>query len=207
MTRFGLTGISVALFAGMVTNAAFAQQNNDAGSAIVRGIFGIFGRAAAISRAKEGWLQIEPQTQGCVAAKTHVQPTVMMNNGVGPDDQRVAPYIEACRREAEEANEREAQAAAAKAAQDEAEKKALEEARLVKAAQDARHRTFVAKYGSENATAIESGQVRMGMTKDEVLAARGAPPRKDAVPPDYELWHYASGDIAFDKGHVSYVGH
>ena len=44
------------------------------------------------------------------------------------------------------------------------------------------------------------------MTTEEVLSARGAPLRKESIPPDAELWHYAEGEVAFSQGQVTYVG-
>ena len=53
--------------------------------------------------------------------------------------------------------------------------------------------------------AIRAGTVQEGMTMDQVLSARGAPLRKEVIPPDTELWHYADGELAFSKGIVTYV--
>ena len=44
------------------------------------------------------------------------------------------------------------------------------------------------------------------MATEEVLSARGEPIRKEVIPPDAELWHYAEGEVAFSQGKVSYVG-
>lgn len=44
------------------------------------------------------------------------------------------------------------------------------------------------------------------MTTAEVLTARGEPIRKEVIPPDAELWHYAEGEVAFSQGKVTYVG-
>ena len=74
-------------------------------------------------------------------------------------------------------------------------------------AQEARHRALVSKFGAATAAVIEAGVVKVGMTKDEVIASKGVPQGKDVVPPNDELWHYASGDVSFTKGRVSYVGH
>jgi hypothetical protein len=43
------------------------------------------------------------------------------------------------------------------------------------------------------------------MTTEEVLSARGEPLRKESIPPDAELWHYAEGEVAFSQGAVTYV--
>jgi hypothetical protein len=44
------------------------------------------------------------------------------------------------------------------------------------------------------------------MTREQVVAVQGLPQRKDAVPPDYEVWHFAFGDVAFTNGRVTYIG-
>ncbi len=54
-------------------------------------------------------------------------------------------------------------------------------------------------------TAAPGGVVK-DMSAVEVLAARGAPIRKEAIPPDAELWYYPEGEVAFTGGKVSYVG-
>jgi hypothetical protein len=55
------------------------------------------------------------------------------------------------------------------------------------------------------AEAIGAGTVLKEMTMDQVLSARGEPLRKQVIPPDAALWHYADGEVAFSSGRVSYV--
>ena len=55
------------------------------------------------------------------------------------------------------------------------------------------------------ADAVRAGIVLKGMTKEQVTQARGAPNRKEVIPPDAELWHYHAGEVAFSDGKVSYV--
>jgi hypothetical protein len=55
------------------------------------------------------------------------------------------------------------------------------------------------------AEAIRNGTVLEGMTTDQVLSARGAPLRKEVIPPDAELWHYAEGEVAFSRGRTTYI--
>ena len=55
------------------------------------------------------------------------------------------------------------------------------------------------------AEAIGAGTVLKEMTMDQVLSARGEPLRKQVIPADAELWHYADGEVAFSSGRVSYV--
>lgn len=58
---------------------------------------------------------------------------------------------------------------------------------------------------AEIVAAIQAGRVLKDMTMPQVLQARGEPMRKEVIPPDAELWHYAGGEVAFSEGKVSYV--
>jgi len=55
------------------------------------------------------------------------------------------------------------------------------------------------------ADAVRAGRVLEGMTRDQVLSARGAALREEVIPPDAELWHYSEGEVAFSQGRVTYV--
>lgn len=63
----------------------------------------------------------------------------------------------------------------------------------------------VAKPAVEIAAAIRTGKVIKDMTMEQVMQSRGAPDRKEVIPPDAELWHYPAGEVAFSAGKVSYV--
>ena len=52
---------------------------------------------------------------------------------------------------------------------------------------------------------LKAGPVVSGMTMEQVLSVRGAPTRKEVIPPDMELWHYPASEVAFQNGKVSYV--
>jgi outer membrane protein assembly factor BamE (lipoprotein component of BamABCDE complex) len=58
-----------------------------------------------------------------------------------------------------------------------------------------------------NADAIIAGIAEIGMSKDEVLEAKGEPRTRDSFPPNHELWAYDRYRIAFTEGRVSYAGH
>ena len=55
------------------------------------------------------------------------------------------------------------------------------------------------------AAAAKAGKVLLEMTLEQVLTALGEPLRKEVIPPDAELWHYANGEVALSKGKVTYV--
>jgi hypothetical protein len=71
--------------------------------------------------------------------------------------------------------------------------------------EDTRRRELTAKYGAEIAEAILAGTVVSGMTMEQVLLVRGDPTHKEVIPPDMELWHYPTSEVAFQNGKVSYV--
>lgn len=75
----------------------------------------------------------------------------------------------------------------------------------VETPEQAQRRALATDHGAEIADAILAGTVLKGMTLAQVLLARGAPARKEVIPPDAELWYYPEGEVAFSAGRVSYV--
>ncbi len=71
--------------------------------------------------------------------------------------------------------------------------------------EQARRRALVTEHGEEIADAILAGAVVKGMSTELVLLVRGEPARREVIPPDAQLWHYADGEVAFAEGKVSYV--
>jgi hypothetical protein len=94
----------------------------------------------------------------------------------------------------------EAPAPASETAQPEVDHSAAEES-----PEQVRRRELTEAHGAEVADAILAGNVLKEMTMAQVLLARGAPTRKEMIPPDAELWHYPAGEVAFSGGKVSYV--
>ena len=76
---------------------------------------------------------------------------------------------------------------------------------VVESPEQKRHRELAEQYGAEVADAIQAGTVLKDMTMEQVLMVRGAPDRKEVIPPDAELWHYTTSEVAFSGGKVSYV--
>jgi hypothetical protein len=89
---------------------------------------------------------------------------------------------------------------------DQQNKRRLEEQKKAAERRDARLQELRTRYGA-HAEAIIDGEVQLGMTKQEVLEARGNPTRQDSLPPNYELWVYSPGRIAFTDQKVTHVGH
>ena len=76
---------------------------------------------------------------------------------------------------------------------------------LAQASNPATKTDLTQKYGQAIADAIYSGVVLKDMTMEQVVLARGAPEKKEAIPPNAELWHFDAGEVAFDNGRVTYV--
>ncbi len=106
------------------------------------------------------------------------------------------------RRRDQAAAERSRQAAEAAAVQ----KRKAAQAAAAKAEQDARRNAVVAKYGAGMADAILAGQVKKGMTAQQVLAAKGQPARRERITTGNEQWYYPGARIIFTNGRVSYIG-
>ena len=180
---------------------------------------------AIISAATQKWGQIDSATQNCLVNRYGISPAQLAQNGIGPNDSRVVPYIASCRqllarqREMEEQAERDRMAAeqarqlAIEQAQA-AQQQAVEDARKQQEEADARaraeseerHRSLVARFGASDAGAIEAGVIRKGMSMEAVRLARGEPARKEVIPPNAELWTYGAQRISFVSGRVTYVG-
>ncbi len=181
------------------------------GQELVKSIFGAIVGAAIIANAQKSWGKVDPNVRDCLATQYGIAPNQLIQQGITAEDQRVAPYVQSCAqavaqailKQQEEQRALEAQQAAAeKARQDQLAAEAAAEAQ-----KKAHHEELVAKYGIEMADAITAGQVRVGMTKDEVLAARGNPDKTEAIPPSDELWQYGPERIAISNGKVTYIGH
>ena len=76
---------------------------------------------------------------------------------------------------------------------------------IMETPEQAQRRALATDHGAEIADAILAGTVLKEMTMAQVLLARGAPARKEVIPPDAELWYYPEGEVAFSAGRVSYV--
>jgi len=178
--------------------------------------------AAIVQNAIKKWEKIDPQVRDCLANQYQGQPAQLAQQGIGPDDSRIVPYVHACEQQIAQARFQAEQAERARQAQIEAQQRANEDAARAQqqaieaqAATEAaaktqaaeHHRQLVAKYGADDAVAIEAGVVRKGMTKEAVLEARGEPNTKESIPPDAELWTYGSERISFANGKVTYIGH
>ena len=119
-------------------------------------------------------------------------------------DQRAQAAAEAEAQRAQAAAEAEATQRKAAEAQAEADRVA---AAAAKAAAEKRHAALVTKYGAKTADDISNHSVSLGMTKDQVLEARGEPVSRQLVPPNDELWKYGADQVVITSGRVSYIGH
>ena len=100
------------------------------------------------------------------------------------------------------AAERSRQAAEAAAAR----KRQAAQAAAARAEREAQRSAVVAKYGAGAADAILAGQVKKGMTPQQVVAAKGQPAKREPITAGNEQWYYPGARIIFTNGRVSYVG-
>lgn len=215
------------LLPGLIAESADAQ-NNPWGDIITTIL-----NNAIVQGARKSWQQIDVDVRNCIASQYNVTTDTLADQGIGANDARVANALQTCnqlvaqqryqqqqeqaRIEEQQRVDRESEAAREKAEQNrlaeekreaqEAERQRKEDLAKADAERKAHHQMLVARFGEDFASAIEAGQLRKGMSKDAVREARGAPQRIEKIPPDDELWIYASDRIAITKGKVSYVGH
>jgi hypothetical protein len=68
----------------------------------------------------------------------------------------------------------------------------------------------LAKFSAASQMSIKSGQVKPGMTRAEVLVARGYPPEQSTISLDSDAWRYQQSKwnaivVEFDGGNVSSI--
>lgn len=144
---------------------------------------------------------LSPKADRDIAASIARAQQLLGANGELAREQKVRDDQAAAirRQAAEQDRQRQTQARADKAARE-------AQVRADKVNRDAKHAQLVTTFGAQDASLIEVGQVRVGMTAAAVIAARGNPSRREKVPPDSELWHYGSTEIGFTKGKVTHIG-
>lgn len=227
-------GLMVAtLLASGVAVTPPARAQDDGTAEAIGGILGAIIGAAMIDNARKAWQQVDPDVRDCLVQRYNISPNILANKAIGPNDARVADYVNSCnnivsnlreqQRQAEE--QRRAEAAAEQARQEalaeqaaaaerqrqadiaaaQAQRRAEEAA--AEARRQAKHKLLVDKYGTSVAEAIESHRIEIGMSKQAVLESRGDPDRIEKIPPHTELWRYGSLRIVFDGILVTHVEH
>jgi len=199
-----------------------AAQSGSIGAGILGAFLGALVNAANVDAAKKSWEEVDPSVQNCLISQYRISPDQLVRNGVAANDDRVVGYVVACRRTVEAArleqqqrdeavHAQEQAAEDARMAQEAADRQAKKAQKLAlaaaKAEQEARLQQLTAKYGADIAKAIILGDLRSGMTKDQVREARGNPDRKEVIPPSDELWSYGSERVVFANGRVTHIGH
>jgi hypothetical protein len=171
----------------------------------------VIGSGLAVGQARKGWDETDPNMKACLTNGYRVDIPQLIEHGIGPDDQRLRPYVTGCNQAMAAAREKREQAQEAQAQSERAAEEQLQAQRAAEAAEKAaaqkRMSELTARYGQQKAAAIANHTVSLGMTKDEVLAARGAPNSRQIVPPSDELWKYGTDQVVLTNGRVSYVGH
>jgi len=214
-----IASVAITLFAGAIAATPVpAQTWGD----IIAGAI----KQGMINNAVKKWNAVDPDVRQCLASNYGLDLNNLAQQTITPDDYRLQNQMQYCQQAVAQARyqaeqqqraleeQRAAQQRAVEEAQ-RAQEQAAEQARRDQAARDAaakaqvevRHKGLVARFGSEQADAIESGRVIVGMSRDAVIAARGQPDNKEVIPPDDEMWVYGSQRISISKGKVTYVGH
>lgn len=151
-----------------------------------------------IKEVKLSWMEVDDAVKQCLIGKYNISPDELAKKRIKATDRRIARRIESCREDIEkirlQKEHEEGERQAEMAAQAEAKKR-----------KEARRRDLTAKYGPEIADAIVSGRVLIGMTKSQVIEARGQPDRIEKIPPNDELWIYDDDRIVFEGERVTYV--
>lgn len=186
----------------MTASLAIPTRADDGGD-VVRGLFGLVLGSIATSRAKESWNAVDPDIRACMT-KEGADPNRLAERGIMAQDNRVASYLSRCRSMVEMQKAERKREEDARLAQLAAREKRLKTAA---AAEEARRSSIASKYNPETAKKILEGSVTKGMTREQVLDARGRPDSKDVIPPSDELWQYGGEQIAFTDGKVTYIGH
>jgi hypothetical protein len=175
------------------------------GESIANAIINSINRAS-INRAQQSWDAVDKDVQDCLATQHRIDVAQLIQRGVGANDRRVRTQVASCQQYAEQqrvlAAQQEQQRLEAEQA---ALQLAAEEAQRAEQARAARRADLVSRYGETTANAILSGQVLVGMSRDQVIAARGQPGRREQLTPTDEMWHYGAQRVAFANGRVSFV--
>ena len=152
------------------------------------------------------WSKVDQPTKDCLVSQYNVTQDQLVGQGILPSDSRVAPYIQNCQQVIA------AQQQQQSAQQDQQSEQQREQAALVAqqsspALKAARKRELSKKYGKQMAALILSGQLKVGMSKDEVTEAWGNPTNVDTITLGQEKWNYGSDTAVFTNGKLSDVEH
>jgi hypothetical protein len=209
------TGFALLLAASMPGSARAEFREN--GQLVCTGAMAAVFNKQLIATVNQSWAQIDAETQQCVASRAGASPAQLAARCIAANDSRVAGYVQACRQtieSARQAREAEGRRVAAQreaearrnAAQAEAREKERQAVAAEKQRAEIRRAELIEKYGEQTADAIVAGKVIKDMPGEAVIAVRGPPPRKETIPPAYELWIYGTDRIALTNGKVTFVG-
>ena len=193
------------VLAGTATPAIAADTGR-----VVEGIFGALIDTAREGEAGNAWQKINVEVKTCLSKRINTTIGQLAQEAIYPTDSRLRYYMQTCEQQVVEANARLQQERRLARLRRKQEKTAKEAAAVrnahIKAQRRVRRHELIAKYGAKMASAIEARRIRIGMTKEETIAAIGEPNSREVIPPSNELWSYGTKRIAFTSGKVTYVG-
>jgi hypothetical protein len=160
-------------------DGAFAQDNSG-------GLFGQLLQGIQASAARASWQNsVEPDVQNCLQSQYNINPSDLADQGVLPNDPRVAPDIANCRQAIAQGGNPQ------QSAQDPAD----------------REKELIAKHGRKFGKEIASGNIDVGMNQDEVTEAWGNPDDRQQLAGGKEKWVYGQDAVTFSHGKVAAVKH
>jgi len=185
-----------ALRAGALGCACYVLLAEPAWSQSIGDIFVNALKSAVVTGA---WAKVDQPTKDCLANQYNTPQDSLIQQGILPTDPRIAPQIQACQQGA--------QAQQQQQTEQQREQAALAAQQASPQLQAARKKELTAKYGRKMADVIVAGQIKLGMTKDEVTEAWGSPSAVDNNTPGKEKWSYGSDIAVFTGGKLTGVEH
>lgn len=167
----------------------------------------LFGGNAAYRR----WIQVDPLVQDCLTYKYGQDPIRLAADHTGPDIGELRDPIGNCMAEAEAQRLLMARRSAPPSPPDitppnRRRTPAPPAATGAASAHPARSNPAQAQSAAPTPPPPSGAALKVGMSKDALLAALGKPDRKDVIPPSDEMWFYGSRRIVLSKGKVTYIG-
>ena len=197
--------LALAVLAAACALAPGGARAQDLGDAIANAIINSINRAT-INRAQQSWDAVDKDVQDCLARQYRINVPQLIQQGVGANDRRLrtqlancGQYVEQQRLIAAQQEQARLEAEAAAAAQ------RAEEQRMAELAREARRSDLITRHGPTIGEAIYSGRVLVGMSREQVIEARGQPSRREQLTPTDEIWYYGGLRVGFANGRVRFV--
>lgn len=220
--RSGKLGLTSGLVIMALVLGTTPISRADDTAKIVGGILGILidaAQASAQKKALKKWQGLDGAVIVCLR-QLGIEPNDLIKGAVGPDDNRVRPYVERCQQaiEARRLQQVEEQNRRIAAYQEQLERERLaeenrraEEARFAReqqererAAREARRQELASRFPAPWVDRIMQGSIDKGWSREAVQAALGTPGKVVKTPDGSEMWTYGRRKVIFVGSKVSY---